>query len=236
MDKNDFQFAVINGTKITARRFYLEALVAAHNELVRLKIGYNGKLGFVAAPERTASFRSLALQKELVASGASRTYFSNHRRGTAVDCASDWDYIHKIRPTMEKYGLTNDLAYIDTDSHGNIIRHDSNPFDGSYVDADEFKAWDGGHFNWVSNEVAQTFKIVDSLINVPEFKLMQNKNGELIQLIDGKNPGSGGFAFVKNGKKQPISKERLAEAVASIILDRSVTRAEWDAIPTEKQF
>lgn len=233
---NDFQFVIINGTKITARRFYLNALVAAHNELVALGIGVNGKKGFVSAPERTASFRSLALQQGLVASGASRTLFSNHRRGTAVDCYSDWHYIKQIQPTMEKHGLTNDLAYIDTDARGNIIRHDSNPFDGSYVDADEFKAWDGGHYNWGSNEIAQGFDIVNSLTNVTEFKLMKGKNGELIQLIDPGQPGSGGFAFVKDGKKQVISEARLAAAVASVLCEKFVNRKEWNDIPTEKDF
>src|SRR6478752_1061757 len=101
----DLQFIVLNGQKVVGLLVFLEALVKAHDELVSKKIGFGNKLGFVPATEITSSWRSLVLQKQLVAKGASKTLVSNHRRGSAVDCQADWPYIKKIAPTMKKYGL-----------------------------------------------------------------------------------------------------------------------------------
>lgn len=200
----------------------MDALIKAHQELISLHIGYGNKLGFVLSNEVNGSWRSLTMQKQLVASGASKTLYSNHRRGTAIDCAADWPYISAIKPTMVKHGFLNDLAYIKGD------KTSDKPFPGAV-------AWDGCHQNYGDNTKAQSFPIIDEQKLIKEFTMGTSK-GSLVQLIDPGHPGSGGFAFVKDGKKQPISPARLPEAVASVILDRSLTRAEWNAIPTEKEF
>lgn len=81
----ELQQTTINGRKIVALTCMLEALTKAHTELVALKIGWKDKMGFVLSEETTGGWRSLALQKQLVAKGASKTLYSNHRRGSAVD-------------------------------------------------------------------------------------------------------------------------------------------------------
>lgn len=148
MNDLELQFSMINGKKIIARRFFLKTLNDAHNELIKAGIGYRNKLGFVLSSDITGSWRSLTQQKQLVEKGASKTLASNHRRGSAVDCIPDWDYIHEIEPIMRKYGLDNDL-----------------------------RPWDGGHFNWKSNKEAQAFQIINELPGfIKEFSPMEYDN------------------------------------------------------------
>lgn len=54
-----------------------------------------------------SSWRSLAEQKVLVAEGKSKTLYSNHRRGMAVDCINWKD----VQDKMKKVGLINDISW-----------------------------------------------------------------------------------------------------------------------------
>lgn len=223
----DLQQTTINGQKIVALPVYLEALTKAHAELVALGIGYGRQKGFVLSSETTGSWRSLVLQKQLVAKGASKTLYSNHRRGTAVDCAADWDYIKRIAPTMKKHGLINDLAYINGNQTSSL------PLPG-------YKAWDGGHFNLKSNAEASKYPIIDVAPTILKEFSMQDYNEHLIQLTEPGVPGSGSFALVIGGKKRLVIKTRLPEALATYIMrdmkKAPVSKTEWDAIPDGETF
>lgn len=219
------QQTVINGTQLIAQDYYLEALWRAHEELIQKGIGANGKLGFIPAPAPDSGWRSLARQEVLFAQGKSKTKLSNHRRGTAVDCMADWPYIIRIAPTMAKYGLINDLAYINTET-GQISPSPRN----GYV------AWDGGHFNWKSNGDAAKAPIINELSIIPEFKRMSEKKFRLIQLSEPGVPGTGGFALVINGEKRSIAADRLSAALATLLCEEHLTKAAWDLIPSGKDF
>lgn len=220
------QSLTINGMKIIALPVFLEALEKAHNDLVAQGIGYNGKLGFVLSNEINGSWRSLTMQTQLVAKGASKTLYSNHRRGTAADCAADWDYIKKIRPTMNKYGLVNDLAYLK----------------GSKTSADPlpgYVAWDGCHWQLTSNTVAAKYPIIDEQALIKEFS-MTSFNECLIQLVEAGVTDSGAFALVIGGKKRLVSKERLSQALATVLIRKMkaepVNKKQWDGIPSGDNF
>ena len=233
IDQTEFQSVVINGTKLIARRFVLESLVKAHNELVSLGIGANGKLGFVAAPERTASWRSEVLQRQLLNQGASKTMYSNHRCGTAIDCFANWNYIKAISPIMKKHGLINDLAYVSKD--WKVI-------DDSY-DAITSIPWDGGHYNWGSNAIARSYKIVNSLPSlIKEFSMNEFEN-HLVQLNAPGTPGSGAFALVVDGKRHEINTKdtgSVGRATFTIFMrgmpSAPLTKDQWDAIPAGDTF
>lgn len=219
-------YVTINGRKIVARAFVLEALLKAHEDIKAAGIGYGGQLGFVLSNERTGSWRSEVLQKELKDAGASKTMYSNHRMGTAIDCAADWGYINKIKPFMNKYGLVNDLAYVDK----------------AWTKADDTKdaetpiPWDGGHWNWKSNSEASKYPIINKLpIEIRELS-MDQYDGEIIFEAE----KSGAFAGVYRGEKHPISSERAGFAAIHPLLGGkkavSVTLAVWDSIPTGDAF
>lgn len=223
----ELQKVTINGRKIVALPCFLEALTKAHEELVAKGIGYKETLGFVLSDEVTGGWRSLALQKQLVAKGASKTLYSNHRRGSAVDCAADWAYIKAIRPTMNKYGLVNDLAYI----KGN--QTDDDPIPGGV-------AWDGGHWNYKSNAEAMKFPIIDEQALINEFS-MNVYEGKIIQMSEAGYPGlSGAFALVDGGKKRLINdKARGWKALATLEVRKNktgLTKEQWDKIPTGEDF
>lgn len=230
IDQNEFQFTIINGTKIIARRFVLEAITKAHEELVRLKIGANGKLGFIVGPERTASWRSEALQRQLLNQGASKTMLSNHRSGTAIDCFANWNYINAIKPTMNKYGLFNDLAYVSRDWK---IADDS-------LDKETPIPWDGGHWNWKSNAIARSYQIVNSLPALIKEFSMETYDNHVLQLTEAGVEGSGSFALVYGGKKHIVSKDRMSLAVMTAFMrgmvPSAVNKAVWDSIQTGDNF
>lgn len=231
---NDLVFTIINGRKIVARRFLLEALMKAHEDLVKAGIGYGGKLGFCLSDETSGSWRSEAYQRQLVEKGSSKTMYSNHRRGTAVDCAADWDYIKRIRPMMNKHGLVNDLAYI---GNGEA---DDDKFAGSVP-------WDGGHWNWKSNVEAQKYDIINKLpITLNQFSMNQY-DGQIIFMAEEGHPGiSGAFAGVYPNKdthvleKHLIKKERAGLAAIHPLLGAkkavAVDLRVWNAIPTGTDF
>lgn len=229
----DLQFAMINGRKVIALPFFLEALQKADADLKAQGIGYGTHPGLVVAGEETCSWRSLALQKQLVAKGASKTLYSNHRRGTACDVVADWAYIGKIAPTMKKYGLVNDLAYAKY-VNGVITAVSATKLAG-YV------GWDGGHFNWQSNLKAGESPIVDvAPVILKEFS-MHPYEGKIVQMSEGGYEGlSGAFAYIDGGKKRIIQdKSRGWKALATInvIRDKTgLTKAAWDAIPTGNDF
>ena len=222
----ELQQTTINGRKIVALACMLEALTKVHAELVALGIGYKNFVGFVLSEEITGGWRSLALQKQLVAKGASKTLYSNHRRGSAIDCAADWDYIKRIRPTMNKYGLVNDLAYI----KGNVT--DDDPIAGGVP-------WDGGHWNFKSNAEAMAFPIIDEAPLIKEFSML-DYNDHLIQLTELGVTESGSFALVLGGKKRVVSSKRLPEALATYIIrdmkKAAVNKKTWDSIPSGDNF
>lgn len=222
----ELQSTIINGRKIVALPCLLEVLTKAHEELVAQKIGYRNKLGFVLSEETTGGWRSLALQKQLVTNGASKTLYSNHRRGSAIDCAADWDYIKRIRPTMNKHGLVNDLAYI----KGNVT--DDDPIAGGVP-------WDGGHWNYKSNAEAMKFPIIDEQALIKEFS-MQDLNETFIQLTEAGVTDSGSFALVIGGHKRVVSSSRLAQALATAHIRgmkfAAVNKATWDGIPAGDNF
>lgn len=207
----EFQWTEINGVKLIARRFYLEALTKAHDELVLRGIGVAGKIGFVPSGSVTASWRSLKLQKQLVAKGASKTLLSNHRRGVAVDCYPDRPYTERIRPVMEKNNLVNDL-----------------------------RPWDAVHWNYKSNKHSWGYKMVDSLPpNLKEFS-MQEYDNYFIQDVQGDGGFAlvyGGKKHIVNTKKK---KNRLAEANATAFIrgmtPAALTKEAWDSIPTGEDF
>lgn len=229
-DALEFQYTVINGTKIVARRFVLEALTKAHNELTKLGIGANGKKGLVFAPELTASWRSEVLQRQLVNKKASKTMYSNHRSGTAIDVFGNWNYINAIKKTMNKYGFVNDLAYVSRDWK---IADDS-------LDAETPIPWDGGHFNWGSNAIARSYQIVNALPALLKEFSMENYENHLIQLTEPGVTDSGAFALVLGGKKRPVTKDRKADAVLTVLMrgmvPSAVNKATWDSIPTGDNF
>ena len=222
----DLQYTTINGRKITALPAMLEALTKAHDELVAKGIGYKEHQGFLLSEETTGSWRSLALQKQLVARGASKTYLSNHRRGSAVDCVPDWSYIKRIRPTMNKYGLVNDLAYVKG------TQTDDDPIEGGVP-------WDGGHWNLVSNAEASKYDIVNDQPLIKEFSMF-SLNETLIQLTEAGVPDSGKFALVIGGKRRDIQSKRLPEALATVIMrdmkHAAVNKATWDSVPLGDNF
>ena len=208
MSELDLQFTYINGRKIIARRFYLEALHKVHRELKEDQIGTNGTTGFVLASETTGSWRRLATQKQLVAKGVSWTLYSNHRRGTAVDSFPDWTYIRKIQPVMEKYGLVNDLS----------------------------KYGDGGHWNWISNEEAQKYPLINNLPDhMTEFSEERYDN-HLIQDTE----DTGTFALVYGGEKHVVEKARAGLASLTVLARQMpyapLTKKAWDSIPKGKKF
>lgn len=229
-DIQEFQEVTINGTRIVARRFFLEALVKAHEELVRLKIGANGKLGFIPGPERTASWRSEVLQRQLLNSGASKTMLSNHRRGVAVDCYANWPYINLIKKTMNKYGLVNDLAY---------ASRDWKKIDDS-LDKETPIPWDGGHWNWKSNAACYAYPVVSSLPNLLKEFSMQEYDNHVIQLTEAGVAESGSFALVYGGQKHLVTKDRLGHATMTVLMramvPSPVNKQIWDSIPTGDNF
>lgn len=226
-------FTIINGRKIIARRFYLEALIKAHNDILVAGITLNDKLGFHLSDETSGSWRSEAYQRQLVEKGASKTMYSNHRRGTAIDCAADWAYIKKIRPHMNRHGLFNDLAYIK----------------GAQTDDDQFPGsvpWDGGHWNWKSNVEAQKYDIINKLpITLNQFSMNQY-DGQILFMAQEGLPESGAFAGVFPNRetheieKHLIKKERAGLAAIHPILGAKravpVDKATWDSIPSGKDF
>ncbi len=226
-------FTFINGRKIIARRFFLEALTKAHDELEQLGIGFGDKKGFVLSDEISGSWRSEAYQKQLVEKGSSKTMYSNHRRGTAVDCAADWPYINRIRSTMNKYELFNDLAYV-----GNG-RTDDDKFPGS-------SPWDGGHWNWKSNAEAQKYDIINKLpVTLNQFSMNQY-DGQILFMAEAGQTESGTFAGVYPNsdthvlEKHIIKKERAGLAAIHPLLGGkkaiAVDLRTWNSIQTGKEF
>lgn len=230
---DELVFTIINGRKITARRFFIEALTKAHEELVALGIGIGDKKGFVLSDETSGSWRSEAYQRQLVEKGSSKTMYSNHRRGTAVDCAADWPYINRIRLTMNKHGLVNDLAYV-----GNG-KADDDKFPGSVP-------WDGGHWNWKSNVEAQRYDIINKLpVTLNQFSMNQY-DGQILFMAEAGQPESGAFAGVYPNpdthvlEKHIIKKDRAGLAAIHPLLGgkkaMAVDLRTWNSIPTGKEF
>ena len=218
----ELQYTIINGRKIIARDFFLKALTLAHEDIVQAGIEWNGISGFVLANEETGSWRSEVMQKQLLAKGASKTLYSNHRIGTAVDCVPDWDYINHIKPFMNNYGLVNDLAEIWDAKKGKMV------------------PWDGGHWNWKSNKEAQQFDIISSLpLTLKQFS-MNEYDGGVIFLAEPNFPESGSFAGVYDHEKHIISKERAGLAALHPLIGAkkavAVNKLIWDSIPTGKTF
>lgn len=230
---DELMFTVINGRKVVARRFLLEALTKAHEEIVFAGIGHGDKQGFVLSDETSGSWRSEAYQRQLVERGASKTMYSNHRRGTAVDCAADWGYIRKIRPIMNKHGLFNDLAYI-----GNG-KADDDQFAGSVP-------WDGGHWNWKSNVEAQAFDIINKLPATLNQLTMSQYDGQILFMAEEGFPESGSFAGVYPNRethaleKHHIKKDRAGLAAIHPLLGGkkaiAVDKRTWDSIPSGSDF
>lgn len=230
---DELMFTFINGRKIVARRFYLEALHKAHDEIVKAGISYKGIKGFVLSDEVTGSWRSEALQRQLVEKKASKTMYSNHRRGTAIDCAADWPYIKAIRPYMNRQGLFNDLAYLK----------------GAQTDDDQFPGsvpWDGGHWNFKSNAIAQSYDIINKLpIIINQFSMF-TYDGQIIFMAQEGLPESGSFAGVYPNRdtheleKHIIRKDRAGLAAIHPLLGGKkafpVDKVTWDAIPTGADF
>ena len=92
----------------------LEKLRQVHEELLRLNIGvwagFFYKKGLVVGAVSTSSWRSYTTQLNLYNQRKTRTLRSNHRRGTAIDVYPKSSYVTKIKETMAKYNLVNDLA------------------------------------------------------------------------------------------------------------------------------
>lgn len=229
----ELQYIVLNGRRVIGLPFFLEALLKAHEDLTKQGVAYGNTVGLLPAGEETASWRSLTLQRQLVAKGASKTLVSNHRRGTAMDVVANWDYIKRIAPTMKKYGLINDLAYAKYQS-GRIVATSDLPRVG-YV------AWDGGHFQWGSNQKAMGYPLVDELPSLLTEFSMQEYENKIVQLSEAGYAGeSGSFALVVNGHKRLIDdKSRGWKAIATIMVRQNKTglsKAAWDAIPTGDNF
>lgn len=216
MNDQEFQSAVISGRRVVARRFFLDALVRADADIRASGIGIAGHLGFVPSNEENGSWRSLSAQTQLVAKGASKTLWSNHRRGVAVDCAWSGDeatraYLERIAPIMNRYGLVNDLA-----------------------------PWDAVHWQWKSNAVSQSFPIANELPGiVPQFSMIEYDN-HLVQLTEQGVTDSGAFALVYGDKKHVVSKDRLAAASMTVLMrgmvPSAVNKAQWDSIPSGDNF
>lgn len=137
------EYATINGRKIVALPFVLEALIKAHQELKELKVEHAGRYGLIFQAEETCSWRSEITQKQLMARGVSWTMWSNHRRGTAVDLFWEADWLKQVEPVLMKYGLVNDLK----------------------------KYGDAGHFNWKSNSEAASFPTIHSQTLIKQFSM-----------------------------------------------------------------
>lgn len=221
------QYTIIDNKKVIAHPDLLERLLAAKKmlELAGLQL--------LLAPESTASWRSLKDQQALVNKGASKTLYSNHRRGTAIDVKADWDYINKIAPIMKSHGLINDLAFVSKD----WTKIDDTK------DAETPIPWDGGHFNLISNAHAATYPIIDSIDNnsLTEFTMTQEYENCLIQETE----KSGSFALVIDGKKRVIAPERSGQAALTCMMRgislqqgnaKHVNKAVWDSIPTGQAF
>jgi len=208
----ELKYSIINGRKIIALPFYLEALLKADKDLKSLNIGISGKMGFIPAGEETASWRSETLQKQLVAKGASQTMYSNHRRGTAVDCYPDKAYCDRIAPIMKRYGLVNDLG----------------PVIGDWV-----------HWNWMSNTEAQKYSIINEQLIIKEFS-MDKYDNYVIQMTEPSVEGSGTFALVYGGEKHIVTEKRTGHAALTVISRKMIyaplTKEVWDSIPTGKNF
>lgn len=92
---------------------YIKTKDAKHNGLLYRcrKVIADEKLleKLVKVPEAIvySSWRSLAEQKELFKQGKSKTLYSNHRRGMAVDVIN-WKDVEK---KMNKVGLINDISW-----------------------------------------------------------------------------------------------------------------------------
>lgn len=229
----ELQYIHLNGRKVIGLPFFLKALLKAHEDLTRQGVSYGNTVGLVPAGEETASWRSLTLQKQLVAKGASKTLVSNHRRGTAMDVVANWDYIKRIAPTMKKYSLINDLAYAKY-QNGRIVATSDLPRTG-------YTTWDGGHFQWQSNQKAMGFPIIDEVpVLLTQFSMNPYEN-KIIQLSEAGYPGeSGSFALVVDGHKRLINdKSRGWKALATIEVRKNktgLTKAAWDAIPSGDEF
>ena len=129
----ELQYIDLNGRRIIALPFFLEAILKIDADLKCQGIGLDTKKGLICGAVETSSWRSEALQKQLYNKGASKTMFSNHRRGVALDIFPDRKYIERIDATMEKYGLKNDLG-----------------------------DWDFGHYNWISNAHCWSYDIINT--------------------------------------------------------------------------
>ena len=225
----DLQYAFFNGERVVELPFFLEALTKTHEELTKLGIGHGGKLGFVPADETTCSWRSLVSQKQLVAKGASKTLYSNHRRGTAVDCVADWDYIKKIAPTMKKHGFVNDLAYWNKETGQT-----------SPSQLPGYVAWDGGHWNWMSNAHAAEYIVRDELPLIFDEFSMDKFDNMILQLTEAGVTESGSFAAVYRGEKHIIRKDRAGLAALTKDLRgmkmQPVNKADWDSVPNGSDF
>ncbi len=226
------QYIVLNERKIIALPAVLEALIKAHEDLVAQNISYEGLFGFVLSTEKAGSWRSLTLQKELVAKGSSKTLYSNHRRGTAVDCAADWDYINRIKSTMNKYGLFNDLAY--AKYQGSKIVATADAKKTGYV------AWDGGHWNWQSNSKAESYPIIDKLSGELQKYMDATYENTVIWLAEKDLPQSGSFAAVYGSKKHLIAVSRHGTAALHPLFSGKKTAPvdgkTWDSIETGDAF
>jgi len=218
----------INGTEIVMRDIQLRQLLKAHKELEGLGICMAGKKGFVSAPELTCSWRSLTLQQQLMAKGASKTLASHHRRGVAIDCYADWDYINKIKPIMNKYGFFNDLAYVSRDwKKASDTKSAETPI-----------AWDGGHWNWVSNTHAWGYPYENQLPQILKTVNMNEYENCLVQLTQGGHKQSGSFALVLDGERHIIktSKEKdTLNAILTVMMrgmtPKALTIQAWESIP-----
>jgi len=207
MNPFELQKTEINGREIIARRFYLEALWKAHEELIREGIGVQGKTGFVLGGVKTSSWRTLAMQQLLKAQGLSKTLWSNHRRGVAVDCYPDLEYVNQIQPIMAKHGLVNDLG-----------------------------AWDRVHFNWQSNKHSWTYDFIDELpLTIKDFSMHElenhfiqevEKSGSFALVLNGKKQIVGKTRLA----------EALATVFMRGMQSTPVNKSTWDDIPTGKKF
>lgn len=233
MNEDILYKATINGTNIIARCFILDALLCAHAEAQSKGLSIGKRKGLVFANEVTCSWRSATLQAQLVAQGASKTMWSNHRAGVAIDVYADWDYINKLAPIMKKYGLVNDLAYWNK-STGNT----------SAIPLPGYVAWDGGHFNWKSNTHANTYRIINEQLIINSYTqsmIERQYEGLILWNVE----GDGGFALIKDGKRRVISEARAGkaalalEATAPADAERKVIpvpKEVWDAIAEGEKF
>jgi hypothetical protein len=229
------QYLNLDGKKIIAMPFVLEALLNVHTELLAKSVEFNGKKGLIFAGETTCSWRSETTQRQLVNKGASRTMYSNHRRGTSIDVLADWNYINKIAPVMKKHGLVNDLAYWNKRTG----QTRATPAKG-------FVAWDGGHFNWKSNVIAATYPLINSQVVIKPFNMNPYEGLIIWDVGEG---GTGGFALVDDGKKRHISQKRAGLASLAVqstapqeVLNEGgrtvipVPHDVWESIPDGEDF